>query len=121
MVFEPMILRYEDEAMLWVMIKVPVPDTDTPAKLARLLADSPSVGAIQGPEAEPAARCTAVAEDTGRLASAIAPAVKGLQRPGPGRGARRAGTAGRRMTGVPVPAGIGRGGPDGRSLSRRKK
>jgi transcriptional regulator with XRE-family HTH domain len=41
MVFEPMTLRYEDQAMLWVMIKVPVPETDTPAKLARLLADSP--------------------------------------------------------------------------------
>ena len=56
MVFEPMILRYEDEAMLWVMIKVPVPDTDTPAKLARLLADSPAVGAIQEAEAEPDVR-----------------------------------------------------------------
>jgi transcriptional regulator with XRE-family HTH domain len=40
MVFEPMILRYEADAMLWLMIKVPVPETDTPAKLARLLAAS---------------------------------------------------------------------------------
>ena len=38
MAFEPMMLRYEDDAMFWVMIKIPVPDTDTPAKLARLLA-----------------------------------------------------------------------------------
>jgi transcriptional regulator with XRE-family HTH domain len=38
MAFEPMTLRYEHDAMLWVMIKVPVPETDTPAKLARLLA-----------------------------------------------------------------------------------
>ncbi len=53
MVFEPMILRYEDETMLWVMIKVPVPETDTPARLVRLLADSPAVGAIQEPEAKP--------------------------------------------------------------------
>jgi transcriptional regulator with XRE-family HTH domain len=41
MVFEPMTLRYEDDAMLWLMIKVPVAETDTPAKLARLLADTP--------------------------------------------------------------------------------
>ncbi len=47
MVFEPMTLRYEDEAMLWVMIKVPAPDTDTPAKLARLLAAS-HVGETMG-------------------------------------------------------------------------
>ena len=43
MAFEPMTLRYEDDAMLWVMIKVPVADTDTPAKLARLLAESPEM------------------------------------------------------------------------------
>jgi transcriptional regulator with XRE-family HTH domain len=53
LVFEPMTLRYEDETMLWVMIKVPVPDTDTPARLARLLADSPAVGAVQAPEEDP--------------------------------------------------------------------
>ena len=41
MAFEPMTLRYEDDAMLWVMIKVPVAETDTPAKLARLLAENP--------------------------------------------------------------------------------
>ena len=34
MAFEPMILRYEDDSMLWVMIKLPVLDSDTPAKLA---------------------------------------------------------------------------------------
>jgi transcriptional regulator with XRE-family HTH domain len=39
--FEPMTLRYEDDAALWLMIKVPVADTDTPARLARLLAENP--------------------------------------------------------------------------------
>ena len=38
-----MTLRYEDDAALWVMIKVPVADTDTPAKLARLLAENPEM------------------------------------------------------------------------------
>jgi transcriptional regulator with XRE-family HTH domain len=47
MVFEPMTLRYEDDAILWVMIKVPVPETDTPAKLARLLAASPAGESMQ--------------------------------------------------------------------------
>ena len=42
-----MILRYEDDAMLWVMIKVPVPETDTPAKLARLLAATPADETMQ--------------------------------------------------------------------------
>ncbi len=40
MVFEPITLRYEDDAMLWVMIKIPLPESDTPAKLARLLAQA---------------------------------------------------------------------------------
>ena len=40
MVFEPLTLRYEGESLLRVMVKVPVADeSDTPAKLARLLAE----------------------------------------------------------------------------------
>ncbi len=41
MVFEPLILRYEGESPLRIMVKVPTADFDTPAKLARLLAESP--------------------------------------------------------------------------------
>ena len=53
MVFEPMTLRYEDDAMLWVMIKVPVLETDTPAKLARLLAESSTQATAFENESEP--------------------------------------------------------------------
>jgi transcriptional regulator with XRE-family HTH domain len=48
MAFEPMTLRYEADAMLWVMIKVPVAGTDTSAKLARLLADIRQDEAVPG-------------------------------------------------------------------------
>jgi hypothetical protein len=34
--------RLSPDAKLRVMIKVPVPETDTPAKLARLLAGAPN-------------------------------------------------------------------------------
>jgi transcriptional regulator with XRE-family HTH domain len=42
LVFEPVTLRYEGDASLWVMVKVPVAvaEADTPAKLGRLLAAS---------------------------------------------------------------------------------
>lgn len=42
LVFDPVTLRYEGDASLWVMVKVPViaAEVDTPAKLARLLAES---------------------------------------------------------------------------------
>jgi hypothetical protein len=57
MVFEPMTLRYEDDAILWVMINVPVPETDNPAKLAKLLAaskDGATVQEISGQPSRPA-------------------------------------------------------------------
>jgi hypothetical protein len=48
-----MTLRYEDDAMLWVMIKVPVLESDTPAKLARLLAESSTQATAFENESEP--------------------------------------------------------------------
>lgn len=59
MAFEPMTLRYEDGAMLWVMIKVPAPGTDTAARLARLLAASEAPRSADGPRTMPAPDPTA--------------------------------------------------------------
>lgn len=53
LVFEPMTLRYENDAMLWVMIKVPAAEADTSAKLARLLAAPEASRQAEGPRTLP--------------------------------------------------------------------